>query len=433
MRQRTGATELVARLLAILGSGETSPTMVTTHQRLLTRLGPPPVPAVVLDTPFGFQANAEILAQRAVAYFRDSVGLDMEVATWRKAADAASLASERSLVRLREARYVFAGPGSPSYALRQWADSPVPEALVAKLERGGCVTFASAAALTLGAATVPVYEIYKVGEDPHWLEGLDLLAAAGLPEVAVIPHYDNAEGGNHDTRYCYLGEDRLVAMEAQLPDSAVVLGVDEHTGLVLDLDAATATVVGRGAVTVRRRGRSARFESGAEVAIAELRTATERDGPPADAAATTSSAARSCPDAGVSGATPSSLTEVRREMEERFAAAVAERQVDVAVAVILELDAAIVSWSHDTLQSNEADLARSALRSMIVRLGELAESEGPRPREAVAPLVDAVVAARTAARNSRDWETADALRDRLLQSGVEIHDSPEGTSWSLLS
>ena len=55
------------------------------------------------------------------------------------------------------------------------------------------MTFATAAALTLGAFTVPVYEIYKVGEDPHWLEGLDVLGSVGL-SVAVVPHYNNAEG-----------------------------------------------------------------------------------------------------------------------------------------------------------------------------------------------------------------------------------------------
>ncbi len=56
------------------------------------------------------------------------------------------------------------------------------------------MVFASAAALTLGRWTVPVYEIYKVGEDPHWLEGLDLLSQTGI-DGAVIPHFDNAEGG----------------------------------------------------------------------------------------------------------------------------------------------------------------------------------------------------------------------------------------------
>ena len=50
------------RLLAIMGSGETSPTMVKVHRQLLERLGPPPVPAVLLDTPFGFQENAREIA-----------------------------------------------------------------------------------------------------------------------------------------------------------------------------------------------------------------------------------------------------------------------------------------------------------------------------------------------------------------------------------
>ncbi len=80
--------------------------------------------------------------------------------------------------------------------------------------RGGGVTFASAAALTLGRFTVPVYEIYKVGVEPCWLDGLDVLGPFGL-NVAVIPHYDNAEGGHHDTRFCYLGERRLAMLEAE--------------------------------------------------------------------------------------------------------------------------------------------------------------------------------------------------------------------------
>src|SRR5439155_9506959 len=82
----------------------------------------------------------------------------------------------------------------------------------------------------------------------------------------------NAEGGTHDTRYSYLGERRLAQMEDQLPADVFILGVDEHTACILDLDADTATVTGLGAVTIRRHGHSTRFESGSTVAIEAWRT-----------------------------------------------------------------------------------------------------------------------------------------------------------------
>src|SRR5207249_473680 len=153
------------RLLAVMGSGETSPTMVKTHRALFDRLGPAPVPAVVLDTPFGFQENADELAAKAVEYFRESVGRELGVASLRDAAVADAVEVETMHARVREARYVFAGPGSPSYALRQWQRTRVPQLLADKLREGGAIVFASAAALTLGRVTVPVYEIYKVGAD----------------------------------------------------------------------------------------------------------------------------------------------------------------------------------------------------------------------------------------------------------------------------
>ncbi len=175
-----------------------------------------------------------------------------------------------AVARLRPARYVMAGPGSPSYALRQWAGGPIPPALAALLREGGILTMASAAALTLGAVTIPVYEIYKVGAEPAWLPGLDLLGEATGLRAAVVPHYDNAEGGNHDTRFCYMGERRLRILERQLPPDTFVLGVDSHTALVLDLDGGDASVLGLGGVTIRVDGRSAVFPGGSEVTIASL-------------------------------------------------------------------------------------------------------------------------------------------------------------------
>ena len=44
-------------ILAVMGSGETAPTMVTTHRMLASKLQKP-ARAVLLDTPYGFQENA---------------------------------------------------------------------------------------------------------------------------------------------------------------------------------------------------------------------------------------------------------------------------------------------------------------------------------------------------------------------------------------
>lgn len=146
------------RILAIMGSGETAPTMVQTHRHLVAGLGGNPR-AVVIDTPYGFQENAGELADRAVQYFSESIDVDLAVAGLTRLDHDDPLRTEHGLDRLRAADYVFAGPGSPTYALAQWHGGPVPGLLAAKLEQGGIVVFASAAALTLGAVTVPVYEI----------------------------------------------------------------------------------------------------------------------------------------------------------------------------------------------------------------------------------------------------------------------------------
>jgi hypothetical protein len=46
------------RVLAIIGSGETSPTMVTVHRDLLARLSSGRPRALLLSTPYAFQENA---------------------------------------------------------------------------------------------------------------------------------------------------------------------------------------------------------------------------------------------------------------------------------------------------------------------------------------------------------------------------------------
>jgi hypothetical protein len=418
------------RILAIMGSGETTPTMARVHRALLDRLGDRPVPAVVLDTPYGFQENADDITDRAVDYFRSTVGAPFSVASFRSK-DADPLTRETAFVRIRDARLVFTGPGSPSYALRQWAGSEIPRLLAEKLARGGAVTMASAAALTLGRYTIPVYEIYKVGEAPRWLDGLDLLTPIGLP-VAVVPHYDNAEGGNHDTRFCYLGERRLRVLESELPEEVFILGVDGHTALVLDLDAERAAVFGLGTVTVRKDGRSTVFPAGSEVPIGELVAAARGRAAdfPTGATARRAGAASAAP---VPAATPpvNPLRDEVARLEGVFSSSLNECDAPAAVRAILALEETIQAWSHDTDQSDALATARSALRAAIVCLGDMAVEGSRDPAEMVGPFVDALLAERVRARASRDWAASDAIRDRLLAAGIELHDTPDGTTWEL--
>jgi hypothetical protein len=414
----------MARLLAIMGSGETAPTMVKPHRQLFERLDPAPGPAVLLDTPYGFQENADDISARAVEYFAASVGRAVEPIELRRVVGADPVRIEAALARLAAASWVFAGPGSPTYALREWAGTDMPDLLADKLSHGGCVVFASAAALTLGRYTVPVYEVYKVGADPVWVEGLDLLGELG-PDLAIIPHYDNAEGGTHDTRFCYLGERRLAMLETQLPDTGWVLGIDEHTACVLDLDAGSASIVGNGVVTIRRGGVSSVVPSGETLSMAALvdlafgkrGTRTPLPPPPAPAA----------------DAAPTALHAEIRRLEADFDAAMEARDTEAAVRAVLELEDTLEAWSGDTTQSDAGDRGRAAVRRMIVRLGELARTGARQPREVVGGYVDALLSERTAAREDRRFGDADRIRDLLIKLGVEVRDTRDGTEWALSS
>ena len=47
--------------------------------------------------------------------------------------------------------------------------------------------------------------------------------------------------------------------------------------------------------------------------------------------------------------------------------------------------------------------------------------------------INDMVLKRSEAKNNKDFETADAIRDKLLELGVEINDSSDGTEWKLKS
>jgi hypothetical protein len=415
-------------LLVIMGSGETAPTMVAVHRRVFATIGEGP--SLLLDTPYGFQGNADDLNDRAVSYFSDVAGRAVTPLRWRRPDD--PVAADRAAAALREARWAFAGPGSPTYALRVWQGSGIDAELAGVVDRGGASVFASAAALTLGSHTVPVYEVYKVGEEPAWRPGLGVLERLTGVRAAVVPHWDNNEGGNHDTRFCYLGERRLQMLEHQLPDAVGVLGVDEHTALLIDTARATAAVDGRGTVVARYRGEQRVWPSGSTIAVEELAAslAGRRSDAEGDAGRSAAPAVQSSRPTGTSDPA-GTLRGASDAAEAAFASAVAAGDAPAAAVAVLDLEQAIVDWSADTEQSDERDHARRTLRALVVRLGDLAREGVLDPAERVGPYITLLLDRRDAARNARDWPAADAVRDGLAALGVHVRDTPDGVEWQL--
>jgi hypothetical protein len=241
--------------------------MTKVHRALLSRIDE--VRAVNLNTPYGFQENVDQMSQKLVEYFETSLQVSMRTLEFRSFADTSDERHTAFKQQVATATYVFAGPGSPSYALNQWSPLHLDQDLAAVVAHGGTVCFSSAAALTLGAFTPPVYEIYKAGTGLSWMPGLNLLEVVGL-RCVVIPHYNNAEGGNYDTSRCYIGERRLRILEESLDPDIAVFGIDEHTAAVLDIEQRTLTVLGKGECHWRQNGRIRTFANGSVTAFDDL-------------------------------------------------------------------------------------------------------------------------------------------------------------------
>jgi hypothetical protein len=359
-------------VLAILGSGETAPGMTKIHREIIKSVQPKN--AINVDTAYGFQLNVPQMSEKLEAYFDKSLHLTMTTLHFPSYERASEL--ERTLFKqqVRQADFVFAGPGSPTYALAQWAPLHFEEDLLSVLDKGGALSISSAASLTLGAYTAPIYEVYKVGDPaPTWRPGLDLLKALGL-RCVVIPHFDNNEGGNYDTRFCYLGEVRLAALEEQLPEDVATFGVDEHTAAIIDVASDTITVKGRSNAYWRLHGDHKVLANGTTTDLSELRNSMSTPRPQ-----------------------PRST----------------ESEVDSGPAVLAQIASA------------GGDNATSALAQLV----QLAATGG---KGYIDPsqLVEGILKARVSARSSGQYELADELRDVLVAAGFEIHDEPSGTSWS---
>lgn len=242
--------------LVFFGSGETSPSGRKVFDYILRKL--PPAPKIVLlETPAGFELNSAQVIGRVADFIHhrlQNYAPQISIVPARKRGTPFSPDDPQIIAPLLEADLIFMGPGSPTYAVRQLRDSLAWQTILARQRLGATLVLASAASIAFSVFALPVYEIFKVGEDLHWKKGLDFFGPYGFPLV-FIPHWNNSDGGDDlDTSRCFIGRTRFAQLMEMLPADMTVLGIDEKTALIMEPFDGTCQVIGLGGVTMIHTG-----------------------------------------------------------------------------------------------------------------------------------------------------------------------------------
>jgi len=258
--------------IAFFGSGEISPSGQNIFSAILSRLESEPLVSI-LETPAGFELNSPQVAQN-IADFLDHHLQNFHPRTRlipaRKKDGQFSTNNPEILLDLLKSQLIFMGPGSPTYAVRMLQDSLAWDYIQAAHRAGVGLAFSSAATIAVSSKALPVYEIYKAGQDLHWKAGLNLLAPYGL-NLVFIPHWNNREGGKGlDTSRCFMGLKRFHPLRNLLPSRTKILGIDEHTGFVMDFHAERCRVVGSGSAHLLTEKEETSFPADSEIKLSEL-------------------------------------------------------------------------------------------------------------------------------------------------------------------
>jgi hypothetical protein len=148
--------------IVLVGAGEMMAAMSGVHRAALSRLQGPPKP-VFLDTAAGFETNADAIAAKAVEYYDHHLQTKLEIARYHHRDKSSPAETAAAVATIRASNMIFAGPGSPTFAIKQWRDSAIWDAVLQRFDAGADVFFASAASISLGRYAQPVYEFYKAG------------------------------------------------------------------------------------------------------------------------------------------------------------------------------------------------------------------------------------------------------------------------------
>jgi hypothetical protein len=258
--------------IAFLGSGETSLAGGRIFEALARNIHEP-LRIALMETPAGFELNSAQVVGKVGDFMKtrlQNYNPVVDVIPARKKNSAYSPDDPEIVKPLLYANIIFMGPGSPTYAIRNLKDTLTWDVIRARHRLGATLIFASAATISIGAHSLPVYEIYKVGQDVHVVDGLNLFSDFGL-QVSFIPHWNNTDGGvDLDTSRCFIGMDRFAEWCNLVPSDNETIGLDEHTGLIMDFASGMCEVSGISSVSLVRECNPEMYASGSKFPLSEL-------------------------------------------------------------------------------------------------------------------------------------------------------------------
>lgn len=368
--------------VVFFGSGETSPAGRKVFDWVFQQLPASPKVAL-LETPAGFELNsAQVIGRVAdfLAHSLQNYNPQLNVIPARKRGTDYSPDDPDLVAPLLDADMIFMGPGSPTYAVRQLYGSLAWEMIMARHRLGAALVMASAATIAVSAYALPVYEIYKVGEDLHWKDGLDFFSLYGFPLV-FIPHWNNNDGGEElDTSRCFMGQPRFAQLMEMLPSHLTVFGIDEKTALIMDMESGLCQVQGLGGVTLIHTDHEDSTDDGHPSPVFDR------------------------------GLGAGELTELARKREGHVHAYASGQEFKLGECCPFVMPSGGEGLRAE-VWTQALDILQQAINQTV---------------PGVPPEVQELVANRQAARERKDWSEADRYRDEIAALGWQVKDTSDG-------
>ena len=215
--------------IVLEGGAEFGGQMAKPDQRALELAGGPQARISIIPTAAAPDNNSQRAGRNGVNWFTHLGASNVEALPL---IDKASANDSGIVTALRQSQLIYLLGGFTGYLGQTLLGSASWQAMLSAYENGAVIAGSSAGAMVL-------CQYYFDPATSKVVEGLAL-----VPNTCVLPH--------HNT----FGKRWVAQLTTLLPD-AVLLGIDEHTGMIDDGERKkTWTVYGQGAVTLYRKGKA---------------------------------------------------------------------------------------------------------------------------------------------------------------------------------